>query len=152
MITLPLVSTAFTAARDAAELVALSTYPLWLHEFFLGQSTEVGDAQDEELIVSSTFGHSTSGSGGNSAVTCDVPPEYAAFSSAETWNTTQTTGGTPRLIQQYTWKVLQPLHIIFTPQTAPIIRVSERWALGISAPADSVTGLGYVKFAPYPPR
>ncbi len=61
-------SGSFTAQIDLVELVGASGGLEWLTEIRIGQTTELGDAQEEQLSISLVTGHTTSGSGGNTSV------------------------------------------------------------------------------------
>ena len=126
---------------------------LKLLQIRLGQSTELGDAQDEELAVSLVTGFTTSGSGGNSAVT--APPDDVGDSAfggtCETFNTTQATTGTVITRILGTWKLLAG-EFLWLP--APIVEnpggiwipYNTRMVIRVGAPADSVTAHGEVVF------
>lgn len=150
---LPLVATAVTGAVDLAEINPATSQMLKLLGFRLGQSTEVGDAQDEELPVTLVTGHTTSGSGGNAAVT--APPDDVGDSTfggtCETFNTTQATAGTTIARILGTFKIIQGellwLPVPFTENPGGIwIPYNTRAVLRIPAPTDSITFGGEVIF------
>lgn len=150
---LPLVATAVTAAVDLAEINPATSQMLKLLGIRLGQSTELGDAQDEELAVSLVTGFTTSGSSGNSAVT--APPDDvgdAAFGgTCETFNTTQANTGTTITRVLGVWKVTGGewmwLPVPLTENPGGIwIPYNTRAVIRIPAPADSITIQGEVLF------
>jgi hypothetical protein len=144
---IPLVSTAVTVAIDheinpaAGQLVKLT-------EMRWGQATELGDAAEEQLTVSLVTGHTTSGSGGNAAVT--APPDYEGdptwTGNCETFNTTAASSGTTTTRILGTWAVRTEFLWIPVPKrdTPPGIWLpyNVRSVIRISAPADSITWTG----------
>jgi hypothetical protein len=150
---LPLVATAVTAAVDLAEINPATSQMLKLLGFRFGQSTELSDAQDEELPVTLVTGFTTSGSGGNAAVT--APPDDvgdAAFGgTCETFNTTQANTGTTISRILGTFKVIQGellwIPVPFVENPGGIwIPYNTRAVIRIPAPADSITIGGEVIF------
>lgn len=139
------VATAETAAFDLFELVAGSSKGLILLSLDIGQTTEVGDAQDEQIAytIKRFAGSYTSGSGGNTGVA--RPPtdslSAAATFTVETMNTTQAAAGSGTLttLYQSTYNVRAGLYLVWTPETAFRCSVSEGFVVSIAAPADSVT-------------
>ena len=151
---LPLVATAVTAAAiDLAEINPNTSQMLKLLGVRLGQSTELGDAQDEELIVSLVTGFSTGGSGGVGSTTA-VPDDVgdSAFGgTCKTFSTTQAVSGTTVTRVLGTWKLIGGeflwLPVPLTENPGGIwIPYNTRAVIRIPAPADSVTIAGEVIF------
>lgn len=150
---LPLVATAVTAAVDLAEINPNTSQMLKLLGIRIGQSTELGDAQDEQLPIKLITGFTTSGSGGNAAVT--APPDdvgdTAFGGSCETFNTTQANTGTIITRVLGTWKVIGgdflwlPVPLVDSPGGI-WIPYNTRAVITIPAPADSITISGEVIF------
>ncbi len=141
--------TAQTAQVDLAEIVAPSTHSVRIHRIYVAQSTELGDAQEEQLRLDIKTGSTTSGSGGNAAVT--APPLFlgaTAFGgTCETQNTTKATGGTIVTHESYAWNVRTPFDQIFAPEQRPRIAPGERFTLELATtPADSITLGGFIVF------
>lgn len=141
--TLPLVSTAVTTAVDLAEILTPASLSLWIHNIFVGQSTELGDAQEEQLRLAVKSGQTTSGSGGNTGVTA-VPRligDAAHGLTIETFNTTKASAGT--IVTHggpWPWNIRTSFDKWFTPETRIFLPPSTRLTLElIGAPADSVT-------------
>ncbi len=149
---LQLAATAVTAAVDLAEIVPTTSQMVKLLGVRLCQSTELGDAQDEELIVSLVTGFTSSGSGGNSVTPIVDDVGDAAFGgTCETFNTTQATTGTTVTRVLGGWKVIGGdflwMPIPFTENPGGIwIPYNTRAVIRIPAPADSVTITGEVIF------
>ena len=136
--------TAQTVAVDAFELLAPTDSILRIHSFRIWQTTELGDAAEEVLTVTETrgIGTVTSGSGGATPDIHPVDDGDAAFGGTiEARNTTQLAAGTGTLeiLDRRGWNIRVPLEVIFTPEERPVIGPGEYYAIGVSAPADSVT-------------
>lgn len=150
---IPIVSTAFTAAVDICEINPNTNQMCKLLEIRLGQSTELSDAQDEELPVSWVTGFTTTGSGGVGATT-PVPDDSGdgAFGgTCKTMSTTQAVTGTVVTRILGTWKIIAgeflwlPVPLLENPGGL-WIPYNTRAVLRVPAPADSITMHGYVKF------
>lgn len=149
---LQLAATAVTAAVDLAEINPNTNQMLKLLSMRWGQSTELGDAQDEELPVTLVTGFTTSGSGGNSSVV-PIPDEVGDVfgGTCETFNTTQANTGTTVSRQLGVFKVIsgefiwQPIPLLENPGGI-WIPYNTRAVIRIPAPADSITISGDVVF------
>jgi hypothetical protein len=139
---LPLVSTVVTAAVDLAEIVTAATHICIIHEIEVSQLTDVKDAEEEMLQLAFKSGQTTSGSGGNTAVT-PIPRllgDAAHGMTVETFNTTKATAGTIVTHGLWNWNVRIPFLKVFTPETRLIIPPSTRATLElVAAPGDSIT-------------
>lgn len=138
-------NTAQTAQVDLVEVNAASTKVVELLEVHLSQLTEVGDTQEEMLLIQVKTGATTSGSGGNTPTAIPRQLGDAAFAgTVETQNTTKATSGTIVTHLSANWNVRVPLDIIFTPETTVIIPPSGRLTVELgTTPADSITFGGY---------
>lgn len=138
-----------TAQQDLIELLAGADKPITIHEIFLSQSTEIGDAQEEGLSILLKSGQTTTGSGGTTptAIPKDVD-DSASGVTAKANNTTKATAGTPVTHYAWNWNVRVPLQIIFTPETRPYAKGQRRMTLELATtPADSITASGYIVFS-----
>lgn len=142
-------ATAETVAVDFFELIAGANCGIGLVALDIGQTTELGDAQEEQLswYIKRASGSYTSGSGGNSSVA--RPPvrsgDAAATFTAETLNTTQIAvgSGTLTTVHQGSYNIRSGLPPIWIPETVITAKASEALAIGLAAaPADSVTFVG----------
>jgi len=138
-----------TAQIDFAELTAAAEKPCKIHEIYLAQSTEVGDAAEEQLTLKlkRAFGSVTSGSGGTAPTPEADPDDAAAGLTAEVNNTTKLLVGTGTIKDNrlYGWNVRTSFHMIFTPETRPRIKGGEKKVLELTTtPADSITMGGYI--------
>jgi hypothetical protein len=132
-------SVAFTTAVDVWEVNGHASRVTWVTGIEIGQSTEVGDAQEEQLVLSWIQTHSTSGSGG-AAVTPSPNSTDAAFGgTVERMNTTQATGGSPITRRVTTFNVRAGYVMIWDPTKWLMVPAGGRLVLTLPAPADSVT-------------
>jgi hypothetical protein len=139
------VSSAFTAQIDIFELVCGSSSALVLMGFEIGQTTEVGDAQEEILsvVLKRVTGAPTSGSGGGTSTPQPTNSGGAAFGGTlETGNTTKLTGGTSVDVARFAWNVRMPLLWRPIPEEWIGLAVSTRLVLELATtPADSIGGI-----------
>lgn len=146
----PIAFTAQTAQIDLFEIAASANKGLRIHEIYIAQSTEVGDAQEEMLTLAlkRASGTYTSGSGGSAPTPVPIDPDDAAAGfTAEVNNTTKASAGTGTITTErlFAWNVRMPLQLIFTPETRPKVKGGEAKVLELTtAPADSITLGGYV--------
>lgn len=146
-------SIAVTAAQDLFEVAAPTDAIVVIHDWTLSQSTEVGDAAEEMLVLTTNrgVGTVTSGSGGASVTPSQIEDGDTAFGgTVERNNTTILAVGTGTLetdLEVHCWNVRVPYQKIYTPETRPSISPGNRWTLELeTAPADSVTMSGVITF------
>lgn len=143
---------AVTVQQDFFELLAASSGIVVIHEWGLSQTTEFGDAAEEQLLLTTNRGEGTvtSGSGGTAPTARPIDRgSGAAATTVEANNTTKMATGTGTLIEleAHAWNVRVPFQRIYTPESRPIIRPSDRWTLELeTTPVDSITINGYVIF------
>lgn len=143
---------AVTVQQDFFEIAAPATASIVIHSWVLSQSTEVGDAQEEMLQITTNRGEgsTTTGSGGSTLTARpNVRGDSAATATVKANNTTKMAAGTGTLVELevHTWNERVPYQWIYTPETRPVIRPSDRWTLELeTTPADSVTINGTVWF------
>ena len=134
--------TAVTASVDIWEIVAPATGPVVLHRCVIGQTSDVGDAQEEILPVLIKRGQTTSGSGGAPTIsTGDLGLTGASFGGTlEGLNTTKATAGTILTLYSDPWNVRGSWDWLPTPETRIWIPASGRATVELAAaPADSIT-------------
>lgn len=137
---------AVTAAQDLFELVASSTQPIVILGFDISQTSDVGDAAEEIMLVQLKSGQTTSGSGGSSPskVANDSTAAAAGFT-AEANNTTKASAGTIVTHGSWAWNVRMPLTVLFTQEQQLLMVASRRCTLElVAAPADSLTMNGTI--------
>ena len=136
---------AVTVAQDLFEINAPADAAVIVHGFEISQSSEFGDAADEQLILL-VHRASTSGSAGSTPTAAPMEVGDAAFGgTVEANNTTQGTEGTQ--IHAASFNVRAGYVQWWTPETRPVISPSGRLVIELQvAPADSVTMDGVVYF------
>lgn len=141
-------SVAVTAAQDLFEINAPATAAVIIHDISLSQSTELSDAQEEQLVLLMKSGQTTSGSGGSTPTAVPIAIGDSAFGgTCEVNNTTKASAGTIVTHYSWNWNVRGEFLKIFTPEARPIIAPSRRWTLElVNAPADSITMSGTITF------
>jgi hypothetical protein len=139
---------AVTAQQDLFELVAPSTGAIVIHAIELSQTTELGDAAEEQLLIQLKSGQTTSGSGGTAPT--PVPLAFgdaAAGTTAEVNNTTKASAGTIVTHASWAWNVRGEFYKLFTPEMRPVVRPSRRATVELgTTPADSITMNGTIWF------
>lgn len=139
---------AVTAAQDLISLLATASVRIRLYAVYLGQSTDFGDAAEEQLRIRIRRGMTTVGSGGTTATPVDYRNSgTAAVSTARINDTTAASAGTITEVHEETWNVRSPFIWLPTPEMRPVCDVSTRIAINTpSTPADSLTISGTVYF------
>src|SRR4051794_37822343 len=105
---------AVTAQQDLFEITAGTNTPITVHEIFLSQTSEVGDAQEEGLQIFVRQGATVAGTGGSSPT--KVPRDVDDSASASTVtanNTTRANTGTIVTHHSPVWNVRVPLQLLF---------------------------------------
>lgn len=140
---------AVTAQQDLFEITAGTNGGVLIHEIFLSQSTEVGDAQEEGLQIFLRQGATVAGSGGTSPT--KVPRDVDDAASAATVtanNTTRANTGTIVTHLAPVWNVRVPLQLLFTPETRPFAKGARRLTVELATtPADSITMSGHITWS-----
>lgn len=142
---------AITAAQDLFEVRASANSIVIIHGFSLFQTTDLGDAQEEVLRLTTNRGTGSvnSGSGGSSATLIPLIRGTTSFGgTVEVNNTTVLAIGTGTLtndIEHIGWNIRIPMNFWWTPESRPIILPSDYWTLELeAAPADSITVSGTI--------
>jgi len=150
MYQVPIAFTAQTAQVDIFELTAAAEKMCVIHSIYLANSTEVGDAQEEQLTLKlkRASGTVTSGSGGSAPTPVPVDPrDTASGLAAEIHNTTKLVVGTGAITDErlFGWNVRVEFDKVFTPETRPKIIGGEKKVLELTTtPADSITIGGHI--------
>lgn len=141
---------AVSAAQDFFELSPADDKPICIHAVFLSQSTELGDAAEEQLRLEIIRGFTVSGSGGSTFTPVPLNPNDAAsgVTNVEINNTTVANTGTGSVMHADTFNVRAGWVYLPTPEcriyasqgnTTIVVRL-------LAAPADSVTMGGTIYF------
>lgn len=136
---------AVSAVQDLFEIVAPSDAVVIIHGWSIGQSSDAGDSESEQLNILVHRG-STSGSGGTTVTPSPMQVGDAAFGgTVEANNTTQGTEGA--FIDARTFNVMAGIEVIYTPETRPTLSPSGRLIIELQdAPGDALTMNGSVFF------
>lgn len=140
---------AVTAAQDFFELTPADDKPIAIHAIYLSQSTELGDAAEEQLRVQIIRGHTTSGSGGSAPTPVPMDPAGAAAGcAAEVNNTTIASSGTTTTLHSECFNVRSGWVFIPTPECRPKASQANTTIVVrlLAAPSDSVTMGGTLYF------
>lgn len=147
------ITASFSAQIDIFELFSGTNMPLRLNAFELGQVSEVGDAQEEGLILilKRVTAAPTSGSGGNTPTPIPVMPSEQAVATGtvlETGNTTKLSGGTSVELARFAWNVRGPCLYRPLPDEMPVLAPATRLVLELATtPADAIVGVyGWLTF------
>ena len=112
----------FTAANgdyDFFELTPADDKPLEIVAIFIGNKTEVGDAQEEMVAWSVVRGNATTGNGTSTTPRPLDPSDGAASFTAETVASTPASTGSPVNLHVDTFNIRTGLQIIFPPDMRP---------------------------------
>lgn len=131
------------AQIDVFELLAGTGKPLRLLGFEIGQTSEVGDAQEEvlTLVLKRVTGAPTSGTGGGTSTfqPCE-PNDPTVGATLETGNTTKLTGGTSVELMRFAWNVRTGVPYTPIPEAMASLDAGTRFVLElVTTPADAIT-------------
>lgn len=136
-----------TAAMDLFEIVGHASKPYVVLGWKFGQTSDVGDSQEEILNVFFKSGQTTAGSGAGSTTPTPVPTDSsmaAAGFTARCCDLTQASAGTIVTHSAETWNERMPCEFLATQEQQYVMAAGRRCTLGISAPADSITLTGTI--------
>lgn len=135
---------AVAAAQDLFELSPADDKPVEIIGIELSQTSDSGDAQDEQLQISIVRGFTTSGSGGSAPTPTPVEPNGAAAGfAAEVNNTTQANTGTTTTLHTAAWNVRAGYIQWFAEGCQPKANQGNTTlVVKQTAPADSITMSG----------
>lgn len=130
------------AQQDLFMIAPATNRGVLIHGFTIGQSSDAGDAQDEQLAIGVIRGHATVGSGGASQPAVPMLAlDVAAGFTARRNDTTVASTGTPVNLHMDAFNVRAGYSLILTPElrwgcTAASTRIVVRL---LTTPADSLT-------------
>lgn len=148
----PFSAVGISAAVDLFEVLAAAGKPFILHSIVIGQASDYGDAAAEGLsiLIKRATGSYTSGSGGSTVTPAKNTNDAAAGPTAETNNTTQASAGSGALttIHADGFNVQSGWQFLPTPEERAglMFLPTEACIVSITAPADSLTTSGTLKF------
>lgn len=139
---------AITAQQDLFQLVPPSTKYVKIYMVKLTQTTEVGDAQEENLSILFKRGQTTTGSGGSTPAIVPLSGQDAVGTTVVLANnTTKATAGTIVTFDSDVWYERSPYLWLPVPEARPIISASVRMTIELATtPADSITANGFILF------
>lgn len=147
------ISSAFTAQIDIFELIPVSTGATALYGFEISQTSEVGDAQEEQLtLLLKSATSATTGSGGGTSTfrATNSGMGTTAGTSLKTGNTTKLTGGTQLELARWSWNVRQSLLYVPVPEERIVTNKTLVLEL-LTTPADSIAGIqGRISIGEWP--
>lgn len=133
---------AVSAAQDIIEIVAPADSIVAIHDIDISQTSDVGDAAEEILLIRLASGFTTAATAVGSTPTA-IPIEFgdAAFGGSLRANcTTLATAGTIVVHRSWGWNIRAPFKEVFTPETRPILSPSRRATIRLpAAPTDAIT-------------
>lgn len=137
-------TTAITTAIDLFEITPADDKPVRLIGMVLGQYTDSGDAQAEQLGIRVIRGYTTSGSGGVAPTPTPLDPtDTAAGFTAEACNTTVATTGTSVVCLADVFNVQAGYQIWWPEGCQPQANQGNTTiVVRMTAPADSITTNG----------
>ena len=137
---------AITAQQDLFELTAPAAKAVRLLAVKLTQTSEVGDAQEENLLILFKRGQTTSGTGGTAPTVVNLHGETAGTAVVEANNTTKASVGTIVTFDVDTWYERAPF--LWVPPSElliPRITAGVRMTVELATtPADSITANGAI--------
>ncbi|MFI6496891.1 hypothetical protein [Nonomuraea typhae] len=145
------ISTAFTAQVDIFEILAAAGKPFELGGFELGQTSEIGDAQEEQLtlVLKLATGSVTSGSGGGTSTFRPINPnDTSPGATIETGNTTKLATGSGTVVElaRIPWNVRGSALYVPVPEYRHVVPADGRLVLELATtPTDSISAaVGWV--------
>lgn len=133
-----------SAAQDLFEITPADDKPVTILGIELGQTSDSGDAQDEQLQISIIRGHTTSGSGGTAPTPAPMAPgDSAAGFTAEVNNTTVASTGSTVTLFTSAWNVRAGYTMWFPEACQPeATQGNTTIVVRQTAPADAITMSG----------
>ncbi len=136
------------AAQDLLSLVMAATDTGLIHEIGFSNLSEVGDVEEEMLLIQHLSGQTTVGSGGSTPAM--VPRMFGDAASGATVranDTTEASSGTIVTHYSWNWNIRIPFQMIWTPETRPVISPSRRTTFAlITVPGSTITMAGYIVY------
>lgn len=129
---------------DLLEITPADDKPCELIGWHIGQTSDSGDAQDEQLQLTVIRGHTTSGSGGSAVTPAPVSPNDAAAGfTAEVTNSTIASTGTTATLFASAWNVRAGSDVWLPEEVRPrVSQAQTSLVVRMGTPADSITTSG----------
>lgn len=144
MYTVSFSKVAITVVQDLWQIEA-ELVPLWIHGLWLGQSSDVGDAESEGLEV--TMNRITDAVPADETASKGDPDDLAAKANISINETTQLVTGLD-IHHTEVWHITAPLIWLPTPEQRPKVIVDDAFTIAlITAPDDSILVSGTLYFS-----
>jgi len=104
---------------DLFEIAPADDNPVALHGLHLGQTSELGDAAEEQMRVSIVRGNATGGNGAATTPRPLNPNDVAAAAVCETVGSTPASTGTPLTLDIHTFNLRAGLEVWWPPECRP---------------------------------
>ena|ERR1700750_481630 len=148
--TAPINISATTVQLDIFEILAGTGRPILLTGFEVGQSSEIGDAQEEMLllILKRAVGATSGSGGGTSTPQVTQPNDAASTATVETGNTTKLTGGTVTELKRFAWNLRSPYLYLPVPEQRIVFADGTRCVLELATTVNDSVGpiVGHIDF------
>ncbi len=135
---------AVTVAQDLLSILPATQKPCVLHAVYLSQSSDYGDAEEEQLRIALVRGHTTAPSGGSAFTPIALNPSGAAAGvTARTNDTVIASAGTGVNLHVEAFNVRAGWVYLPTPECRIIVKNAEYLCVRLLAnPVDSLTMSG----------
>lgn len=145
----PFLAVAVTGAQDLVEIQPADDKPVAIVGWKIGQTSDAGDAQDEQLQITVVRGHTTPGTGGTTPTIGALEPnDGAAGFTAKVNNTTIASAGTGVTLYASAFNVRAGADEYIPNELRPRAKQADGTiVVRISAPVDSLTMSGVVYVA-----
>jgi len=132
-----------TGTLDIFEVRPAANKPIIIHAIFLGQTSEIQDAEEQILRYSLVRGNTTSGSGGGTPTPQPMDVNSAAAGAGvDTMNTTAASAGTAVNVYSDAFNIRTGLQLIFTPEMRPRVQNTAFIVMRLGAqPSKQITGV-----------
>lgn len=104
---------------DFFELDAVAEKPIEIVALFLGNKSEIGDAQEEQVAFQIVRGNTTTGNGTATTARALDPSDGAASFSAKVVSSSPASAGTALALHTDTFNIRTGLQLIFPPEMRP---------------------------------
>lgn len=145
--TVPFAAAGAMTSIDLCEVTASADKSLMIRGFVIGQVTELGEAQEENLRVTIKSGQTSSGSGGSASTPVNKAEGGPASGfTAEQFNTTKASGGTINDHGPWVWGVrINPLIEKFPEGEEVFLPAGKRATFElVDTPADALSIYGHL--------
>lgn len=145
---IPMNQVVASVSQDLFSVKAAKQKPLRIHGFYIAQSTDFGDSQEEGwVMVLKTFNSAAAQGSGGSAVTPvpQLPSDTAAAFTARINDTTRATGGNGTVEEPHVWNNRVPYVFLYPPELRPYVAGDTLKTLELVSPgADAMTLSGHM--------